>query len=605
MPALFHMRKLLIKYTLPLAAVLSAVFTSCSDEGPDNRPDQPLKVSRSTILVGGGASEVDMTIFLSSGEWTLSGYENWCAPSSGSGSKGITRVTVAFTENDDEDPRETVFEITGAGTTARVSVKQLAKGQAVQPPGINKEYSVNETVFRDVFSKWYYWDKEVANTQADFNQDYDQFCRNYLSVLKDNTADGRIWSTINERYLYSYVDRFPSGTPRVPLNFGIDFDISILEGDKYVLRLLYVTPGSPAAKAGLKRGDWIRRIDGRIIGDRGYNKRLVDSLGWPVHGGPLTLQVVERRYDGNIELNNQRDIEVSPERFVGTPFLQPVNATDKLSYQIIDQTTRENTTVSTGYLVYNSFDPAYEQQLIQTFQRFNAHTRNGETVGIDNLVLDLRYCKTGSVEMAELMGNLIAPESIRGQIFAKYIFNEQQSSHNRTATFEPHEHSVGVDKLIVIATRHTAGAAELLINAFNGVDGVKMILVGGVTEGMSTGMVRFRDAAELGEYVYDAYPLAFKCRNASMSDTDDYNYGITPHAPIDEWTDANIVWPPEFTYVSTAKYKDAFLVRALQYAVGSLDPPANPAQFQISGNIPAYPKLFPVRPTMTMDTIEP
>jgi hypothetical protein len=598
-PKLLNMRKLLIKYTLPLIVLLAGSLDACTEEGPDNRPEQALTVSRESILVGGAGETVYVTVSSKSEEWTLSGYEDWCTPDVIEGGAGQTRIAVTFLDNDDPESREAQLTIATSSYSKTINIKQLGTGQIVQPPGRNPEYPVNEKIFDEVFSKWYYWDAEVAKTPADFNQDYQQFSRNYFGspAMKDNSADGRIWATINERYLYTYVERHPLdvlpnkfGDVR-PLGFGMEFDVATLEGTKFVARILYVQPGSPAAKAGLRRGEWIRRINDKELGDWNY-KRLTDSLARPDHGLPLPLRIVQRTYSGQIDLTGQRDVVITPERFEGNPILHS---------EVIAHDSRAGERVYTGYLVYNSFDPNYRDELVTVFDGFKNHTVGGETVGINNLIVDLRYNKSGVTEMAELMGDLIAPESARGKTFATYTFNSQNSALDRTKTFEPHASSVGMTTVIIIATGHTAGAAELLINAFNGLGDVRLILVGGITGGMNTGMYRKKSAALNNEYIYDAYSLAFSCTNGN--DMGGYQYGIVPHAPVDEWSEANIVWPEEWTWRPGAKYKDALLVKAMQYADGSIDPPTTVAQFQTSGNISGYPRLFSVRHSMIMESI--
>jgi hypothetical protein len=480
-------------------------------------------------------------------------------------------------------------------------MKQLAAGEVVQPPGRNREYPVNQKLFSEVFSKWYLWEGDVTKNPADFNQDSQQFSYNYFASagMRENTPDGRVWAQINERYLYTYVERRRADVPAnqfgevPPLGFGMEFDVSTLEGSKFVARVLYVEKGSPADRAGLKRGEWIRRINEADMGDWNY-KRLTDSLARPDHGESLPLRIVKRTYSGQIDLSegSQRDVVITPERWEGNPILHS---------EVIAHTNRAGEQVYTGHIVYNSFNPNYRDELVAVFDSFRNHAANGEVVGIGSLILDLRYNKSGTTEMAELLGDLIAPEAVRGQPFATYTFNSKNSESNRTKTFEPHASSVGVSTLIILATGHTAGAAELLINAFNGLDGVRLILIGGITGGMNTGMYRKKEAASLGDYIYDAYTPAFSCANGSG--LGGYQYGIVPHAPVDEWNNDNIVWPEDWTWQPGAKYKDALLAKAMQYAEGSINPPTTLAQFQTSSNVAGYPRLFSVRHTMIMNSI--
>jgi hypothetical protein len=596
------MRKLLITYALLFVALLAGGLVGCTEEGPDNRPNEALTVSRKAILVGGAAQTVYVTVASKGAEWTLSGFEDWCAPDITSGSKGDTRIAVVFTENPDPRSREAEFSIAGGGVSKTVPVKQLGEGQIVQSPNRNREYTINEKIFNDVFSKWYYWESDVTKNPADFNQDYDKFTRNYFGspAMKDNSADGRVWAQINERYLYTYVERRPlDALPNKfgnvpPLGFGMEFEVSTLEGTKFVARVLYVEPGSPAAKAGLKRGDWIRRINDRNIGDGNYNKNLIDSLARPDHGETMPLQIVTRAYNGQIDTdkNTQRDVSITPERFEGNPILFS---------EVIAHNNRAGEQVYTGHLVYNSFNPDFRDELVAVFDGFKNHTVNGEVVGINNLIVDLRYNRSGTTEMAELMGNLIAPQSMSGKTFAKYTFNTQNSALDRTATFSPHASSVGMTTVIILATGYTAGAAELLINAFNGSEDVRLILIGSITGGMDTGMYRKKEAAASDEYIYDAYSLAFSCANGN--DAGGYQYGIVPHAPVDEWSEAYIIWPTEWAWRAGDKFKDALMVKAMQYAEGSINPPTTNAQFQTSGNVSGYPRLFSVRHSMVMESI--
>jgi hypothetical protein len=595
------MRNLLIKYTLPFIILLAGGLVACTEEGPDNRPGLSLTVSRESILVGGAADTVYLTVSSKGEQWRLSGYEDWCTPDPTEGGEGQTRIAVVFPDNPDTENRQTQFTIATGANSKTVAVKQLGEGQTVQPPGRNKEYPINEKIFDEVFSKWYLWDSDITQNPPDFNQDYQQFSRNYFgsSGMKENSPDGRIWAQINERYLYTYVERRPpDALPNKfgeipPLNFGMEFEVSALENTKTVARILYVESGSPAAKAGLKRGEWIRSINNREMGDWNY-KRLVDSLARPDHGESIPLRIVKRTYSGLIDTSegSQRDVVVTPERFEGNPILFS---------EVIAHDNRAGERIYTGHLVYNSFNPHYMEELVSVFDGFKNYAVDGEVVGIDNLIVDLRYNKSGTTEMAELVGDLIAPESLRGKTFAKYTFNPQNSGLNRTKMFEPHASSVGMTTVIIIATGHTAGAAELLINAFNGLEDVKLILVGAITGGMNTGMYRKKNAASNDQYIYDAYSLAFSCANDK--EKGGYQYGIVPHAQVDEWSEANIIWVDDWTWRPGAKYKDALMTKAMQYADGSINPPTTEAQFQISGNIAGYPRLFSVRHSMIMESI--
>ena len=52
---------------------------------------------------------------------------------------------------------------------------------------------------------------------------------------------------------------------------GLSFNYIKSRGSvDYYVHILYVAPSSPAAEAGLKRGDWIHKIDAKAIDNSNY-----------------------------------------------------------------------------------------------------------------------------------------------------------------------------------------------------------------------------------------------------------------------------------------------------------------------------------------------
>lgn len=576
------------KHIFIALAALTAGFCSCVKQGPDNTPYDPLKVSRTSITVGNDAAQATVSVTSFDGNWTLTGITDWCTADPRTGETGSSvSVTIDIAEyvidGDDVEEvgrRETILRITSSGTEREITVVQLP--HKITTPDQNADYFINETIHRDILSKWYLWNSEVESTRADYNQSYDKFVQNYLLSLKQNiNIDGGTWSRTNTRYLYSYIERRPKGIAHLPrLSYGMEFDLKTLRsgtGDRMVGRILYVLQGSPAAAAGLKRGDWFSRVNGRRIEEWNYTQRI-DTLVKPLAGETVTLGIAKRNYAGYLE-ETSATATLTPTYYRGNPILHR---------RVIDYQNVAGTTVPVGYLVYSAFDPAFEQELISAFSELKKD--NAET-----LILDLRYNRGGSVETAELMANLIAPQSLAGRTFATYTFN------NGTArtVFEPHSSGIAVSRLIVIATEFTAGAAELLINAFNGMEDMEFVLIGSRTEGMNVGTVALEDAVDNNEYVYNIYPVAFSCANDAG--TGNYKHGFSPNGQqISEWDDTNIVWDTNFG-VHVGKSADALLVAALQYAVGNVDLPPRPATIQTSGAREGYPRLFSFPAAMTME----
>ena len=139
---------------------------------------------------------------------------------------------------------------------------------------------VNEWTY-DVLKFYYLWNEEVQNTvPTTYDVDYQTFLNNYLSGLTTNTLDGKT-SSGGSRSLYSYISRYEvsRASSTFEPTYGFDFTayaFNIRNKNnqtelRYFARIHYVTPDSPAANAGLKRGDWIGQIDGKKLTAANFN----------------------------------------------------------------------------------------------------------------------------------------------------------------------------------------------------------------------------------------------------------------------------------------------------------------------------------------------
>ena len=142
-------------------------------------------------------------------------------------------------------------------------------------------------------------------------------------------------------------------------------------------------PGSPAAEAGLKRGDWIIAV--------GSETPNVTNTSAFYSGSETTFLLADVVRKGNeVTFYKRKTISIAASRAVeDTPFLK-----DSV-YTINGK--------KIGYLVYNNFSSgsddestAYDDRMKQIFAEFKA-----ENVG--EFVLDLRYNQGGLVTCAQLM----------------------------------------------------------------------------------------------------------------------------------------------------------------------------------------------------------
>ncbi|MEJ7780249.1 MAG: S41 family peptidase [Daejeonella sp.] len=153
------------------------------------------------------------------------------------------------------------------------------------------------------------------------------------------------------------------------------------------LRIKYVSPNSPAASKGLKRGYRITKINGRTELSTAVDAN-VSFVGDAVFGSSASVTMTVEKPGGATE-----EMTIARGSYASTPIfftqIYPVGSK------------------KVGYIVYNSFTTNSKDALTAKFAEFTA-------AGVTELVIDLRYNGGGSVATADVFTNLIAPASLNG-----------------------------------------------------------------------------------------------------------------------------------------------------------------------------------------------
>jgi C-terminal processing protease CtpA/Prc len=306
---------------------------------------------------------------------------------------------------------------------------------------------------------------------------------------------------------------------------GDDFGFALTATDINDIRIRYVNPGSPAAKAGLARGYRVTKINGRTITANTGGAFFDDAFD----GSSMSLTV--EKPDGTANVNLTQSF------YISNP--------------IFKKTILTVGSKSVGYLAYARFsNSANSESALKT--AFNEFAK----AGVADLVIDLRYNGGGYVNTAEYMSNLIAPSSLNGKVMYIEHYNNLMSSgkatilskqilrnendepvrvNGRVATYADLDFSEEgntykfddtkadnalqtVKNVYFIVTKSTASASELVINNLRPHLNVK--IVGSSTYGKPVGFFPIQIDK------YDVYMSNFSSRNAANQG--DYYEGLTP-----------------------------------------------------------------------------
>ena len=153
------------------------------------------------------------------------------------------------------------------------------------------------------------------------------------------------------------------------------------------LRIKYVSPNSPAAAKGLKRGYRITKINGRTDISTAVNANIA-FVSDAVFGSSSTVSITVEKPGGAVE-----DVVVTRASYSNNPIFHS---------SVITVGSKK-----VGYIVYNSFTTNSRDALTTKIAEF-------ATAGATELVVDLRYNGGGSVATADVFTNLLAPASLNG-----------------------------------------------------------------------------------------------------------------------------------------------------------------------------------------------
>jgi len=243
-------------------------------------------------------------------------------------------------------------------------------------------------------SLYYLWSEEIDGEltrwlRQDINADPIEKVRQ-IRYKKDGKDYDR-WTEVTDSY-----EEMSSSVEGVSTTYGCDIVLMRLDKTYICAVVTVVYADSPAAKAGLKRGDVISEINGTRMTDSNYYSLVTDGFLYSP-SCKITL------YDPAAGQSGQ-SVSMTAVRMYEDPVVHHsiFNVGDK----------------KVGYLVFTSFTLDAIDKLVDVCEGF-------KQAGVSELILDLRYNGGGYVTTEEVLASMLAPEAnvAAGDLLEQEVFN--------------------------------------------------------------------------------------------------------------------------------------------------------------------------------------
>lgn len=392
--------------------------------------------------------------------------------------------------------------------------------------GLPPSTSVNDFIWK-AMNLWYYWQTDVpdlADNRFSSDSQYTQFLNAqptdelFFNLLYDYGNTDRFSWIVED---YNDLDNTFAGINKT---FGMDYGLVYAGQNTNVVfgYVQYILPNSPAAIAGLQRGDIFTRINGNQLTDSNYTGLLGQNsatfgLGY-IQNGEL--------------FNTEEQVTLTKVEIQENPVYYS---------SVLEINLRK-----IGYLVYNGFRANFNDELNDAIGQLKAQ-------GITDLILDLRYNGGGSVQTSAYLASMITGQ-FNQQDFSKLTFNSKVSSNNTTYKFENEGKTyddnleengtftlqhLNLDKVYVLTTGNSASASEMLISCLKPY--IDVVTVGTKTYGKTVGSITLYDSPQdyytskeniNTSHTWAMQPIVFDYKNSQNQSSP--TFGIIPNQEINE-----------------------------------------------------------------------
>ncbi|QNR82934.1 PDZ domain-containing protein [Pedobacter riviphilus] len=371
------------------------------------------------------------------------------------------------------------------------------KGNKTPDYPIGSNENINTWIL-DSLKRYYYW-----NEQLPAKPNLSLSPKDFFNSIRNSS----------DRFSYISIPNDPSTATPSNRNFGFDYaTVSDQNSAKVIGVIKLVLKDSPASRAGLKRGDYISKINGKTLTVTNAQALQTEILN------------SDRFSMGLAELNNNtwtdtRTVELNKGIILDQREISKVIESDGKKI---------------GYLYFLDFNGGLASSLTPVFSNFKAE-------GISELILDLRYNAGGQVAEAAGICAMIAKNISFDKPFITYRGNKnggaKTESIGTAATFDGTvnfntllQQNLGLSRVYILSTAATASASEVIINNLKPF--IQVVLIGEKTRGKDEASFRIFDARSPKQVNWEMHPIVYKLFNAQGSGG--YASGITPDIAVNE-----------------------------------------------------------------------
>ena len=368
---------------------------------------------------------------------------------------------------------------------------------------------VNEFIYEGLRSE-YLWENTINWNAIDFKKEKDSHAFFKRLIYKDDR-----WTSLTDN-----AEAWNQGFAGISTTYGFDLRFSYIgQTDELVAIVRYVYPGTPADRAGIRRGDLLLKLN----------------------GGPITVKNYADFYDKPTIVVNKGILK--DKTLTAEPVGVAMTAVEMYQDPILKDTVINKDGHRVGYLCYSDYTERSTAELTKVFTRF-------KTAGVTDVVLDLRYNGGGYVSTARALCSILAPEAAmkKKERFLFKLWNENYMSYWKSKgrndeLYETFVDTLGINmnlnRLYILTGKGTASASELTLTGLTPY--MDVVQIGDTTHGKFCGGIVLmpkhlwwdKDASYYQEIKnWGMYVMIYKFSNKR---NDEFPRGFAPKYVVKEY----------------------------------------------------------------------